>query len=518
MKQLLTGAAASFILIGCANDSQPAALKGQSADSIVVRSGDPAQVEKALVAMSLDESGAGLLSFSDASIDGANASFSDVSIKSANGLTIGSVSFEGLDVVDGSVSFGRLSLNNVAMSGDGAVEGGFEFGSIALTNPSADLMGAISVVLQKAGEPDLPSDVSFDALSFSDLSGSFSDYDSDGTFTLRKIELLGMSDQKLDHFSISDISGSGQDGNSVEFALNELVVAGMDLRLLDALIENSDDPDAMAEAVIDLVYGNPIEPGYDAFALEALSLDMAGAPVSLPSMVSYVERNQDGVPVKFVTEPFELIAWGDAGKGPIGAGFAETLSMVSLDAVSLKAASDGRYDPETDIFEFQADGNYFELGGVARINMGGKLGGYVEAIGEMVDYDKVFLGMEPDPDQMFEALSEVSIHNFEISIDDLGLVELGFSLAAAQSGQSADELKSQVVMGLGMAPMMAQGAGVDMALVSEAATAISSFLQTPGQLSIKLAPASPLSMADVIETGDPAALTKEALGLSITAN
>lgn len=518
MKHLLTGAAASFILVGCANDSQPAALKDRSADSVVARSGDPAQAEKALTAMSLNESGAGLLSFSEASLDGATASFADVTIKSLDGVTIGSVSFEGLDVVDGDVSFGRLSLNDVVMSGDGAVEGGLNFGAIQLINPSPDLMGSISGVLQMAGQPDLPSDVSFDALSFSELSGNFSDYDSDGSFTLGKIELLGMNDQKLDRFSISDVLASGQDGNSVDFSLNELVVAGMDLRLLDALIENSDDPDAMAEAMIDLVYGNPIEPGFDAVALDTMALDMAGAKLELPSLVSYVERNQDGMPVKFVTEPFELTARGDAKDGPIGAGFAEALAMVDLEEVSLKSASDGRYDPENDIIEFASGSNYFELGGVARINMGGKLGGYVEAIGEMTDYNQILLGMEPDPDQMFEALSEVSIHNFEISIDDLGLVDLGFSLAAAQSGQSPDELKSQIIMGLGMAPMMAQGAGVDMALVNETVTAFSSFLQSPGQLSIKLAPESPLSMADIIAAGDPAALTKEALGLSITAN
>ena len=71
-------------------------------------------------------------------------------------------------------------------------------------------------------------------------------------------------------------------------------------------------------------------------------------------------------------------------------------------------------------------------------------------------------------------------------------------------------------MGLAMAPMMAQGSGVDMALVSEATGALSKFISDGGTLTIKLAPETPLSVASIMENPDPSAYTKDALGFTAT--
>ncbi|MEL6210751.1 MAG: hypothetical protein AAFR44_11355, partial [Pseudomonadota bacterium] len=65
-------------------------------------------------------------------------------------------------------------------------------------------------------------------------------------------------------------------------------------------------------------------------------------------------------------------------------------------------------------------------------------------------------------------------------------------------------------------PMMAGGAGVDMNLVTEATTALSAFLQSPGTLTIKLDPETPLSAEMFASLEDPSSLTKETLGFSMT--
>ena len=67
-----------------------------------------------------------------------------------------------------------------------------------------------------------------------------------------------------------------------------------------------------------------------------------------------------------------------------------------------------------------------------------------------------------------------------------------------------------------MAPMMAQGSGGDMALVTEATTALSSFINDGGTLTLKLDPSTPLSVASIMENPDPAAYTKDLLGFSAT--
>ena len=69
---------------------------------------------------------------------------------------------------------------------------------------------------------------------------------------------------------------------------------------------------------------------------------------------------------------------------------------------------------------------------------------------------------------------------------------------------------------MAMAPMMLGGSGVDMELVTEASTALSSFITDPKTLTISLNPASPLKVSELAEMEDPSALTKSALGFSAT--
>ena len=56
--------------------------------------------------------------------------------------------------------------------------------------------------------------------------------------------------------------------------------------------------------------------------------------------------------------------------------------------------------------------------------------------------------------------------------------------------------------------------GIDAELLTEASTALSSFVSDPKTLTIKLAPAEPLAMSTLAEMEDPSALTKESLGFS----
>ena len=64
-----------------------------------------------------------------------------------------------------------------------------------------------------------------------------------------------------------------------------------------------------------------------------------------------------------------------------------------------------------------------------------------------------------------------------------------FNAAATAQGADPAELKSQIGMGLAMAPMMAQGSGVDMALVSPKPRPLClSFISDGGTLTFKLEP------------------------------
>jgi hypothetical protein len=120
-----------------------------------------------------------------------------------------------------------------------------------------------------------------------------------------------------------------------------------------------------------------------------------------------------------------------------------------------------------------------------------------------------------DPGAMMQdALDKMLIHNFRLAIDDDGFLARGFNAYAAQSGQDPQQLRSQAAGMMAMAPMMAAGSGIDPELATEVATALSSFITDPKTLTLTLAPAKPVRLADFADMEDPSALTKTALGFT----
>ena len=191
--------------------------------------------------------------------------------------------------------------------------------------------------------------------------------------------------------------------------------------------------------------------------------------------------------------------------------------MIGYESIELKAASTSDYDPDSDTISFKAKDNYFELVDGATFSFGGDIAGYAaysKKAGESLDFEAMAEGQEPDTAAMQAALGELKIGAFELKIKDDSLVNRIFNAVAAQSGEDPEQMRQQVSMMMGMAPMMAQGSGVDMELVTELATAVSAFITDPGTLTIEVAPEQPLSVASLAEMEDPSLLTKEYLGFS----
>ena len=87
---------------------------------------------------------------------------------------------------------------------------------------------------------------------------------------------------------------------------------------------------------------------------------------------------------------------------------------------------------------------------------------------------------------------------------------------AAQSGEDPAAVRSQLSGMFAMAPLFAAGTGIDTVVITELATALSSFVTEPKTLTITLPPKEPIkaqTFVDAVE--DPAKkLTKDTLGFS----
>ena len=520
MKKLMIGAAAIALLTACGPNDKPADVKEPTLKELVVRQGDPAKAADALAAMSLTDTGTGVLSFAGKTIDGSSATFTDLGITGEDAVTVGSLVFDGLDMNDGAATFGKLSLNNITMASPDE-EGTVKVGSIELVNPSAELAGWLAGTLNGQEVPFPAADkVVFDSWSMSGLSGVFNDADADGTMGIDKIEIRDMTDLKAAKAMISGISVDvvdNDEGMDVKMKLGSLSMTNIDAKFVKAIQENIGDEDALMAAIMDVAYENPMDPGYDSFKMDDLSFDVAGASFAIPALTASVERNSAGQPVKYVTQPYTMTLKADAEGGEAGAGLLQGLSVIGYEELTMKGESVATYDPDKDIVSFDAKKNYFELVDGAKFSFGGKLEGYnayTKEVGTSFNFADLAEGAEPDPAAMQAAMGKLTIHGFELSIKDDSLLDRGFNAAATMQGQDPEQMKQQIGMGLAMAPMLLGDSGVDMTLVSEATGALSKFVSDGGTLTIKLDPKTPLSVASMMENPDPASFTKDSLGFS----
>ncbi len=525
MKYLLCGVAAVAMLSAC-DQSGKTGSGDEPLGEISLRSGDPAEADAVISAMSLTNSGDGSVQYAEKSVDGAKATFTNLTLPGDEDTSVkaGSLVFDGLDMVDGKASFSKMSLSDISIADAEMEEGEVKVGSIELINPTPELAAWLAASLGTAGPAAFPTaaQVGFDAWTIKDVAANISDSDGDGTFSIDSFEVRDLVDQKAARAMLSDLKFnfvSADDDVPVNMSLGSLSMSGLDLAFIDAIQGNIGDEEAMTQALVNTLYDEPMDPGYDKIALDSFAVDAAGASFKMPSLDVSLERNSDGKPVKYTTQPFSMTLDADADGGEAGASLARGLSMIGYESIELKGAGVSTYDPDTDTVTFAAKDNYLELVDGAKFSFGGKLAGYSaysKAAAQSFDIEQLSEGAEPDPAAFQAALGELDFYNFELAIADDSLVDRVFNAIATQSGEDPEQMRSQVAAMMSMAPMMAQGSGVDMEIVTELASAVSAFITDPGTLTLKLNPDEPLSMATLSEMEDPSMLTKDYLGFSAT--
>ncbi|MEM8617169.1 MAG: hypothetical protein AAGF20_09570, partial [Pseudomonadota bacterium] len=169
---------------------------------------------------------------------------------------------------------------------------------------------------------------------------------------------------------------------------------------------------------------------------------------------------------------------------------------------------------------FDAKKNYLTLVDGATLRFGGKIEGYEAYSREAAtafDFAALAEGEEPDPMAMQEAMGKMTIHKFEFTLDDDSLIDRAINAAATMQGQDPAQMKAQINMGLGMAPMMAgQVPGLDVALLTDTTSALGKLISDGGSLTIKMEPSTPLNIGAAMANPDPANFTKSSLGYSAT--
>lgn len=258
---------------------------------------------------------------------------------------------------------------------------------------------------------------------------------------------------------------------------------------------------------------DPGNPGFDAALMKGLKADIIGASVDLAEFNSYVGRDGQGRATKITTDPFTMTV--AARDNPDGEQFAGALATLGYESLTLTSAGEQLYDPDADIVTLPKGKNYWQLNDGFKLDVSAKYEG-----SKAIAAASSAAQLEANPDAMMEAMmSKLAFHQLEIAFDDNGFFNRALNAYAAQSGEDPANVRAQISGVMAMAPMMAGQTGVDVAVVTELASAISSFVQDPKTLTITLAPPAPVTAQTFVDAAsnpsDPAMkLDKTKLGFS----
>lgn len=538
MKYLLTGVAAIAMLTACGDkdksaDTAASEYAVDAAKDIKARKGDPATAPQALAAFALDQSTGDRISFADSKLNGDKAVFTDVTLfggdadeddedgmhLSGTDLKAKKLEFDGLAMVDGQASFSKMVMSDVSFvpnDPEEAAEGSATIGSIELVNPSPALAAWVASAFSSDEPGDLPqgAELSFDLWNVSDVNMKLDEEDgTTGTFLVDAISVSGLKDRKAAQMALKDLKldmFDPEDDMTVKANLGNIDIRGFDFSVFGE--EGEDLEDSLQSGIMTgLNPKDPANPGYDSISMKDMSFDVSGVNFDMPSLVSKVSHDSQGRAVKVVTEPTKMTL--NTGTGELGEQLSGQLALLGYEKLELTMAGEQSYDPDLDIVTLAANKNYWELKDGFRLDFGAKYEGASAMAAAQAEQD-----IDPaDPAAMMnEVMGKLTLHSLDLKLDDNGIVDRAFNAYAAQSGEDPQQLRNQTAGMMAMAPMMLGGSGVDMELVTEASTALSSFITDPKTLTISLNPASPLKVSELAEMEDPSALTKSALGFSAT--
>ncbi|WP_213269169.1 hypothetical protein [Hyphomonas sp.] len=577
MKYLLTGVIAITLLTACGEKDKPtgeAALAAVEFDvsklsDVSLRNGDADTASQALAALSLSESGSGRLSFDGQDINGDKAVFTNVILSIPQDTTAdeplyseeeiaelfsymdydgdgiaddgsemtleeygvsmnatepagpppvvkaAKLEFDGLGMIDGAANFSLMRLSDISVT---PVEGSEDqttgaVGTIELINPSPQTAAWVASLFGQGEPADFPEGtaLSFDRWAVKDVNLVMNDASGSGGFDLGSFYIDGLKEEKAGRVGLSNLKFQFTEGETgdVNITLDGFGLAGLDYGLIAAAAASSSDPAAMSEAM----QADPGNPGFDAALMKGLKADIIGASVDLAEFNSYVGRDNQGRATKITTDPFSMTV--AARDNPDGEQFAGALATLGYESLTLSGAGEQLYDPDADIVTLPKGKNYWQLNDGFKLDVSAKYEGS-KAIAEASSAAQ----LEANPDAMMEAMmSKLAFHQLEIAFDDNGFFNRALNAYAAQSGEDPANVRAQISGVMAMAPMMAGQTGVDVAVVTELASAISSFVQDPKTLTITLAPPAPVTAQSFVDAAsnpsDPALkLDKAKLGFS----
>ena len=524
MRHFLIGVSALAVLAACGNDDAANTDASTSTQSSASTNKDYSKSSEVVSALQLDGSEGGRVSFADSSSSAKKLVLEDLTIagdEDSEQVKVEKLVLEGMHMTEAGPSFDKLTITGLQPEAEDGVT--VTLGEISLIEPNAATAAFISSLFAE-GEPENPpafNDWGFERFAFKNLQVNFDatqqEEPEEGGFTLA-LDELSMNDLLKSRADKALLSGlnitfdvpedEGMPGPIVgDLKWDSMSLEGVRGDWMEAIIEAGDDPEALHSLNLMGMFNSPIEQGFDDAEIKGISLNASGVSFSLPKATTKVTRNKDGVATGVKSPEYKMTLAADPEGGALGQMLAGGLGQLGYEQISMSGASEVTYDPEKKLTRYKE--SYIDIEDGLKLSFKGGLTNLLQVMQAAESVN----GEGASPEAAMAAFQDLTINDFELTLEDKSILDRGITLAAQMQGMEPEMLKQMAVGGLAMATMQAGAAGVDTALVNDTVTALSSLIEESGAVTIKIDPSEPLRLGDI---EDPTSLTKDTLGFSAT--
>lgn len=432
-----------------------------------------AQAQQALTALSLNESGSGILEWGTRSGREGNYTYNDVKITADadNIITVSSMELMGAHMEGEEPSFDKVILNGFQAKEDGGDNVNVDIKKLSLSEPSPALSGAIAASFggDENAFDDISGDVKFGGFSLAD----FKLKAGDGGFNIDAVD-FGKAKDKTGVFTLSNFDLDIQDGEDVKMRIGSVSATGLNLEKYEGIMSKmmqNDEDEAMQDIMSSL---NPYDPDFENISIKDVSFGADGMVGSLESYVGNVVKKGDRIIMKQSMSPLTL-------KPPVEAKgkakeFAEALSTMGYSELSLTMQGTTELNAAEDTMKTYD--TFVEMKDGFKLSYDVDVTGY-KAMLEPMKANDIMAAMT--------YMDGMKIGKLNMAFRDDSIIDRGFKLAASQQGGTADELRSQAKMGLAFLPMMAKDEG-QQKIAKQLSEALSELLDNGGTLTLDMQP------------------------------
>lgn len=488
----------------------------------------------------LSYQGVNAYSFEEIAIEGLSASMA-----ASNGETgvvsLGALTFNGL--AQGSAQ--AVQLSNLNMNGTFGMDG--DPTPISLSLPNFSLQNIDFGALEAAAGQFNPAGLGEVAIGEFLLQGLVADtVTEDGEavqFNIGEIRLndwgpLGASLVRLTDINLGGTFDIDGQVSPVEFSLDSYELNGLNLRHLAPVYQSFGRDMASMNALARAMVVSPFEPIYDSYRLSGFNADVAGITVSLAEARGQVSPNRAGFDYSDTFGPLN-VSFDPSSQA--GAQAMMALGMIGVSQIEITAVSQWMANQVEDRIRSQeyrlsmTDG--FDLSAEYDLS---NVSAYFNSLRDLYGEEGFEAAMGDDPEAIMQALGDLTFNTVSVTYEDQGIAPRILALAAPflagnlpqpvstdedDKGPGEDtDAPSDFSLGgqvgaLIRAEAQNEPPGAARDLVMSFAAAAETFLNDPQSFTVRMAPATPVSVSELNALGefDPNAAVAR-LNITIEAN